>query len=667
MSNHTRPGTTRLDPWVDRVRGITHELAGAARAATDMKSRLRLLADIMLFRALRVWPALGAHAKTRRVLLRGAPLSYRLNRGDIQGIREVWLDEIYRIPAPHPFRIVVDLGTNIGLTSVWLHRQYGLEMVLGVEPDLENLELARHNLEANDVRGRVIHAAVGPTDDIVRFACTQGASNLGHVSAVGVAVRQISMATVLAELPAERRIDLLKLDIEGAEEALLLADDLDWLDRIDSIIAEFHPATVNIPRLVAVLEQHGFTYFPAGTLWHGSMESSARLTGVNRKPERLKGSTRIVLIANEVGGLGGMEHQLEQLVGGLIDAGGAVTVIARRCDIPPRDRLRFVRVRSPGRPFTIAYPAFFVIASVLASRHRGHILHTTGAIVANRAEVSTVHYCHHGSKDVVSGSRSSRSSPSYRLNSRIAGILSRAGERWCYRPHRTRLLCAVSNGLQAELTAMFPQMSGRVQTVPNGVDVRVFRRDPPARERVRRRLNLDAKTNVALFVGDDWDRKGLFFALGALAEAPGWHLIVAGEGDADGLRQRAVQDGLLERLHLLGPVADVAPLYAAADVFVLPSAYETFSLVTYEAAASALPLLVARVSGVEDLLVDGENGWFVERDAADIAARLTTLARDPALMERMARRAREASRSFSWAAMVAGYMAVYHDITKVDR
>ena len=65
------------------------------------------------------------------------------------------------------------------------------------------------------------------------------------------------------------------------------------------------------------------------------------------------------------------------------------------------------------------------------------------------------------------------------------------------------------------------------------------------------------------------------------------------------------------RLHFLGSVDQMPRLYAAADAFVLPTSYETFSLVTYEAAAAGLPLLVTRVSGVEDLLADGLNGWFI--------------------------------------------------------
>ena len=263
-----------------RVLAVGRELAGAARETADLRSRSRLLSDVLMFRLLRLWPGLGPRASERNIATRGARLTYRLNRGDIQGIREVWIDQIYRMPAPHEFRVVVDLGANIGLTSVWLHHQYGVELVLGVEPDANNVDLARKNLKSNGVNGSVMHAAIGPTDGEARFSATRGISNLGRLSTNGEVVRQISMDTLLERLAPSQRIDLLKLDIEGAEQDLLLADDVRWLGRVDAIIAEFHPAIVDTSRLVAALEQHGFTYFRAGTLWQGSMD-------IFRRPRQL--------------------------------------------------------------------------------------------------------------------------------------------------------------------------------------------------------------------------------------------------------------------------------------------------------------------------------------------------------------------------------------------
>jgi UDP-glucose:(heptosyl)LPS alpha-1,3-glucosyltransferase len=106
----------------------------------------------------------------------------------------------------------------------------------------------------------------------------------------------------------------------------------------------------------------------------------------------------------------------------------------------------------------------------------------------------------------------------------------------------------------------------------------------------------------------------------------------------------------------------MAGLYAASDAFVLPTTYEAFPLVSLEAAASGLPMLVTRVNGVEDFLLDGVTGWFVERDSADIAGRLNELRTDPARAIQMAVRAREAAGRYSWEAMAHRYLSLYDQV-----
>lgn len=370
----------------------------------------------------------------------------------------------------------------------------------------------------------------------------------------------------------------------------------------------------------------------------------------------------LVLVANDVGGLGGMERQLEQLVRGLLGAGRPVTVIARTCALGRHEGLRFVRVPGPRRPFTLAYPVFFLAASVLAARRGQAVLHTTGAIVANRVDLSSVHYCHRAAACSVTASRARSTSRLYQINAAIAARLSQAGEWWCYRPSRTHVLCAVSGGLASELRAHFPKMRSRVRVVPNGVDTSEFRPDPSARSRIRAKIGIGDRSRLALFAGGDWERKGLRHAVDALTGAPAWHLAVAGDGDHVELSAHAQASGTEGRLHFLGPVQDMAAVYAAADAFVLPTAYETFSLVTYEAAATGLPLLATRVHGVEDLLHEGRNGWFVSPDGQDIARRLNELGSNGILAGTMAEEARKAAAAFSWERMVDGYLAAYAEL-----
>lgn len=370
-------------------------------------------------------------------------------------------------------------------------------------------------------------------------------------------------------------------------------------------------------------------------------------------PETPAGPQAVTIVANDIAEEGGMELQLTELIGGLLKAGHHVTVISWTCSLPLHPNLRWIRVPGPSRPFSIGYPWFLILASLLVRLRGRGLIHSTGAIVLNSTDVCTVHFCHHAVAELPGFSRSSRSGIAHRVNARVVKAMSRAAERWCYRPGRTRRLVAVSAGLERELNRHFPRMRARTTVVPNGVDTEAFRPAPgPAKKAADGRLN-------AIFVGSEWERKGLRPAIEALAICPEVELTVVGGGDSAAYGRLAAVLGVADRVRFAGTTTDPASWYRRGDVLVLPTAYESFSLVTYEAAASGLPLLVTRVNGVEDLLEDGENGWFIDRDAGRIGDRLRELHDEPERRRRMGAAARAASLRFSWSRVVDRYRDLY--------
>ncbi|MGH2898718.1 MAG: FkbM family methyltransferase [Solirubrobacteraceae bacterium] len=247
--------------------GVWRELAAAARHCSDRRSLARLCSDIVLFRVLFVLPSLATTSRTRTIRLDGASITYRLNRGDIQGIREVWFEEAYRVPfGPGP-RTVLDLGANIGLTSLWLAHRYRCECVLAVEPDPSNVMIARRNLADNNVSGVIVEAAAGPSDGIAAFARSR-ASNLGALvprpeAEATVDVRVLTPGSILSNAGLDS-VDLCKLDIEGAEGALLLTGDTAWLDGVGSMLAELHADRIDVAAVIAAIETRGLRRHPAG-------------------------------------------------------------------------------------------------------------------------------------------------------------------------------------------------------------------------------------------------------------------------------------------------------------------------------------------------------------------------------------------------------------------
>ena len=161
--------------WISRAvcragrtaRQTGREIMSAARATTGFSSFLRLAVDVCLYRVLRIGAIPGYNGVRSIVVKGGYHFAYRLNRGDIQSIREVLMDEAYRLPFAIQPKVIVDLGANIGLTSIYLLRLYKPEILVAVEADADNAALARQNLEA--FGASVVEAAISCEDGMGWF------------------------------------------------------------------------------------------------------------------------------------------------------------------------------------------------------------------------------------------------------------------------------------------------------------------------------------------------------------------------------------------------------------------------------------------------------------------------------------------------------------------
>jgi glycosyltransferase involved in cell wall biosynthesis len=371
--------------------------------------------------------------------------------------------------------------------------------------------------------------------------------------------------------------------------------------------------------------------------------------------------SEVTIVAHDIGPTGGMEGQLTELILGLRRSGHDVTVIARRCELPAGAGVTFHRVRGPSRPFLLAYPWFAVAGSLALRRWRRGLVQSVGAIVLNRVDVVAVHYCQQAGV-----STASRSTIPYRLHANLAAVLRRTGERLFFRRNRSATFVCVSDGVADEVREHFPELAGRVMTIYNGIATEAFAPGLRAAEAEawRRELGIGPDRLVAAFVGGEWERKGLEPVIRALALADDrWELVVAGSGDRRRYQGLAASLGVEERVHWLGVRRDVALVYELADAFVMASSYETFSLVTFEAAASGLPILATAVNGVRELIDDRENGFLITREPDVIARALDELAGDAELRARLGGAARRAALGFDRRRMVADHDALYAGLT----
>jgi len=250
----------------------------AVKRSDDKPSARRLIRDQFTVKLCRLLSKRPSNLE-RSIRVKGAMnVRYRMNRGDLWSLREVLLYEVYRFHVPMPRFTLVDLGANIGLTSLWMVKNCDVGAVVAIEANAANARLTRENFVGNQIQGTVVEAAIGPMDGEAYFSDVDD-SNMGRLGTAGRRVRMVSMDAVLKmiENDFEQKSDIgrlpivVKMDIEGGELGLL-EKNTEWLNQVHAVIAELHPTLVDVQICIDKIKVHGFDYFPAGSLAPDSMD-----------------------------------------------------------------------------------------------------------------------------------------------------------------------------------------------------------------------------------------------------------------------------------------------------------------------------------------------------------------------------------------------------------
>jgi len=376
---------------------------------------------------------------------------------------------------------------------------------------------------------------------------------------------------------------------------------------------------------------------------------------------------RVGIVAHGIHDDGGMERAFAELIRRTHERYELV-VFSSDLDEGLRRLVEWRRVRVPRRPAPLRFALFYVLGALRLARADLDLVHTLGAIVPNGADLASVHFCNAGFVERV-GTAPPNAPVTRRLNTTVARLLGVAAERWSYRRGRTARLAPVSPGVAREVERHYAGVP--VLLAPNGVDRGRFHPDEQARAEVRSELGIAADEIVALFVGGDWHLKGLAVAIEATAIASRerrepLRLLVVGRGDVRLFRRLAEAHGIGAHVVFMGARKDTERFFAAADLFVLPTAYETFSLAAFEAAATGLPIVATRVHGVEELVGDGAAGIPVERDAREVAAAVAALAASPELRRRLGAAARARSEAFTWERSAEAVEGAYRELLTGD-
>lgn len=209
---------------------------------------------------------------------------------------------------------------------------------------------------------------------------------------------------------------------------------------------------------------------------------------------------------------------------------------------------------------------------------------------------------------------------------------------------------------------------GHVEVVENGNDFYASKAQVAVmRGAMREELGILPEEMMLLYVGQHTWEKNISFILESLAQIKDkpFHFFMVGTGYAvHAIRALIVRLGLSHRVTLLGCIHDrerLKRIYAAADLFLFPSLYDTCGLVVRESAAMHTPSVLLRESTAATAIADGENGFLTHNDPTDFAEQITYLMNHPEEMRRVGDRASKTI-SRSWESVIEEVALRYRDL-----
>ncbi len=235
---------------------------------------------------------------------------------------------------------------------------------------------------------------------------------------------------------------------------------------------------------------------------------------------------------------------------------------------------------------------------------------------------------------------------------------------------RAAKVIAVSHQNAEVLRNHYGIPSNKIVVVPNGAPVNESPVALPART-LRDELNLRADQPIVLVLSRMQANKGHRFLIDAapaiLAQFPQAHFVFAGLPDERAALEAYIdQLGLTQSFSTLGVRGDVPQLLRQADVYVLPSLAEGFSLALVEAMAAGLPCIATRVGGASEIIRNGETGFLVPPANTEALAHAVIRALQLNTQERqhMSEAARHSARQFSVEAMANSTFVVYQSVAR---
>lgn len=175
------------------------------------------------------------------------PIQLRIPSSDVSTYEQIFINNEYDFISKEQPKVIIDAGANIGLAAIYFTNKYCGAKIIAIEPERSNFEFLKENTEMypNIIP---VHAALWNKNEEVNIV-DPGLGKWGFMTELKNsteklqgndchAVSAITVDKIISDYKIER-IDVLKIDIEGAEREVF-SDTSSWIDKVDSIIIELH-------------------------------------------------------------------------------------------------------------------------------------------------------------------------------------------------------------------------------------------------------------------------------------------------------------------------------------------------------------------------------------------------------------------------------------------
>ncbi|GAA4464470.1 hypothetical protein GCM10023189_43730 [Nibrella saemangeumensis] len=175
--------------------------------------------------------------------------------------KEIFVDEFYRFNTQQPAPVIFDCGANIGMSVAYFRKQYPNARVVAFEADPKISAILQQNLSRNQIANlEVVNKAVWVNNDGILFGSEAADSSSIYSQSPKSFIPSVRLHDYLVR---ESRIDMLKIDIEGAETDVL-DDCRHALSHVQNLFVEFHSyigQPQSLGRVVQIIEENGFRYY----------------------------------------------------------------------------------------------------------------------------------------------------------------------------------------------------------------------------------------------------------------------------------------------------------------------------------------------------------------------------------------------------------------------